>query len=647
MSDLFRGYILSNGKVPISSVINGKILDEPPLSHDYVGVLKDDIIQLDFDNSEDASIAMNIVNEYKLRCDILKTTRGVHLYFKTDARVKSQSVCVYNAIGLVCDIGLGNKNRVVPLKITKDVETIRIVNGEEVKSVTKESTLREWLQTYTDLEPVPSFLLPIGKTNHDLKNCTTRNQTMFNYILTLQMQGFNKDEIRKTIKVINKFILYEPLPDKEIDTITRDEAFREDLFFIDGRFLHDRFGNYMLTNSHILNIDNQVHIYTVDNLYSNNPDEFEKVMLNKIPSLRDAQRKEVYKYLHLKCNTKGEFSPPKYLGLKNSILDIETMEQLPYSPSCIINNRIGVEYDETAYSEIMDKTLDKVCCHDKDIRGLLEEMIGYTLYRKNSMQVCFILTGEGSNGKSTILNCIKKLIGKQNYTSLDLKELEETFKPAELYNKLANIGDDISARYMETSSVFKKVVTGESFMVQRKYAQPFELECYATQIFCANELPQVNDKTDGFNRRIVIVPFNAKFKKTDADYDPFIEDKLLSADAMSYLLRLAIAGLKRVLYNKGFTKSDKSESEKEEYMKLNNNVLEWFDSEPAIENEAVADVYHMYNVWCGQSGCSPVKKLNFSKEVKKAFNLVSKPTTINGKSVRVYIKEEDANGHSN
>lgn len=640
---LFKGYLKSKGKEPLSSVQNTcDWLTEPPIDHDYVGILYEDIVQLDFDDESDAAIAMKIVTDYKLKCDVLKTTRGVHLYFKNNHDlIKTQSVDVFNAIGLKVDIGLGIKNRVVPLRITNNVEQVKIINGEEVSSVAKKVTLREWIQTYDEVETVPAFFRPMGKKDYNLKNSDTRNQTLFNYILTLQTYSFSRDEVRKTIKIINKYVLKNPLTDREIDGITRDESFSEELFFDEkGRFLHDRFGNYMLTNSHILNIDGHINIYTQDNLYSNDPHEFEKQMLSKIPSLKDAQRKEVYKYIALKCAKSGEFANPKYVGLSRSILDIQTLEEIPYSPDIIINNRIDQEYNPTAYSEVMDKTIDKVCCNDPQIRSLLEEMIGYSLYRKNNMQVCFILTGEGSNGKSTILNAIKKLLGKQNITSLDLRELEDTYKPAELYNKLANIGDDISAKYLENSSVFKKVVTGESFMAMRKYADPFPMECYATQIFCANELPQVHDKSDGFSRRIVIVPFNAKFKKTDADYDPFIEDKLMTDESISYLLRLAIDGLRRVLINKGFTQSTVSDIEKDSYMRLNNNVLEWFEYDPKIENESVNDVYTAYQVWCVGNGCQAVKKLNFSKELKKAFNLVSNIKTIGGKSVRVYIKEE-------
>ena len=639
MAVLFKGYLPSIGKVPMDSCKTGVYLPEPPEHGDYVGVLYEDIIQLDFDDEDSSKIALKIVEDKKLKCDILKTTRGIHLYFNNDV-VKNTSVGLFNAIGLICDVGVGSKNRTIPLRITKDIETTKIINGEEVTSVTKQVIQREWLQTYPILDTIPAYFRPIGKKDYNLRKSTTRNQTLFNYILTLQINYFTKEEIRYTLQIINNYILYEPLDDKEIDSITRDDSFSEKLFFDNKTFYHDRFGNYMLSNSNILKIDNQVHIYTPDHIYSNDVKEFEKQMILKIPFLKDTQRKEVYKYVELQCTKSGEFASPKYLGMRNNILDIETMTEIPYGPNYIINNRIGYDYDKTAYCEIMDKTLTKVCCGDSQIRTLLEEMIGYTLYRKNLMQVCFILTGEGSNGKSTILNCIKKLIGKINYTSLDLRELEETFKPSEMYNKLANIGDDISAKYLESSSVFKKVVTGESFMVQRKYGQPFQMESYATQIFCANELPQVHDKSDGFDRRIVIVPFNAKFAKTDPDYDPFIEDKLMTDESITYLLKLAVEGLRRVIEHRGFAKSDSSDREKEDYRKLNNNILEWFEYEPPIENQGVTDVYLAYQVWCQQNGCMPVKKMNMSKEIQKKFGFSSVVKNINGKSTRVYVKEE-------
>lgn len=640
MANLFRGYIPADGKRPLYSVKTFQLLPEPPAKGDYVGALHQDIIQVDVDDMVLATKVLTMVQEMKLRCDVLKTSRGYHFYFKNTI-VKSQSVHYYSACGIPCDYGLGSKDRVVPLRMTKVEEVISYVEGEEIKTNQNVTTQREWLQTYSEVEELPCWLLPISNKDKGVMEITSRNQSLFNYILVLQQHGLNKDEIRKTIKVINKYILENALSDKEIDTITRDEAFSDEIFFGEkGQFYHDLFGNYLLTNAHVLNINNQCHIYTKNHMYSNKVDDFERIMLGKIPKLKDTQRKEVYKYMALQCQKEGSFADPKFIALKDSILDLETKQELPYSPNIVINNRIKYEYKADAYHELMDKTLNKVCCNDKQIRCLLEEMLGYTLYRANTMQVAFILTGEGSNGKSTILNLVKKLLGKENYTSLDLRELEENFKPAELYNKLANLGDDISAKYLENSSVFKKCVTGESFMVAYKYGQPFELESYATQIFCANELPQVSDKSDGFMRRIVIVPFNAKFSKSDPDYDPFIESKLLTDEAMQYLLKISIEGLMRVITNKEFSKSDVGEQEKQQYMKLNNNVLEWLDTEPKIENESVNDVYRAYQVWCANNGCNYVKKLNLSKEVKK-IGFVSKPRRVDGVTIRVYEKEEE------
>lgn len=638
---IFQGYLQSSGKIPLSSVKDrGNWLPEPPEQGDYVGILNDNIIQIDFDNEEDSDIALKIVKEYKLRCNILKTTRGIHLYFIDDG-IKSQSVGIYNTIGLKCDIGLGSKNRVVPLRITKQEERVKFVNGEQFVQKVAVTTDREWLQTFDELEVIPPFFKPMGTRDFGFKTTNSRNNTLFTYILNLQSKGYNKDDIRRIIRIINKYIFDTPLDDREIDTITRDDAFSKEMFFgKKGKFLHDRFGNYLLSNSNIISIDNQLCIYTNENIYSNNPDEFERVMLDKIPQLKDNQRKEVYKYVNLKCTKKGKYSNAKYIGLKDNILDIETMEIFPYSPQFIINNKIDWNYNENAYCDILDKTLDKVCCNDKEVRMLLEEMIGYTLYRENNMQMAFILTGSGSNGKSTILNLIKLLLGKQNYTSLDLRELEDTFTPAELYGKLANIGDDISAKYLETSSIFKKVVTGESFMAQRKYGQPFELESYATQIFCANELPPVNDRTDGFSRRLAIIPFTAKFTTHDSDYDPFIMSKLESEPCMEYLLKLAIQGLRRLLHNGKFTKSSRGESEKLDFVKNNNPVLLWLDEEPKIENEAVNDVYIQYQIWCTQNGVNALKKANLSREIRKELGLISKPQYVDGKTCRVYIRED-------
>ena len=65
----------------------------------------------------------------------------------------------------------------------------------------------------------------------DMRAGDGRNQALFNYILTLQSEDFTKEEARETIRMINRYVLEDPLSDRELETILRDEAFKKPIFF--------------------------------------------------------------------------------------------------------------------------------------------------------------------------------------------------------------------------------------------------------------------------------------------------------------------------------------------------------------------------------------------------------------------------------
>lgn len=188
---------------------------------------------------------------------------------------------------------------------------------------------------------------------------------------------------------------------------------------------------------------------------------------------------------------------------------------------------------------------------------MLEEVIGYTFYRRNELRKAFILTGDKHNGKSTYLDMIAQLLGVENTTALDLKELGDRFKTAELFGKLANIGDDIGDEFIANPAIFKKVVSGDRVNAERKGQDPFDFTCYAKMLFSANSIPRIKDKSGAVIDRLIIVPFDASFSKNDADYDPYIKYKLRDDVVMEYLINLGIAGLKRILENQGFTVNKK------------------------------------------------------------------------------------------
>lgn len=103
------------------------------------------------------------------------------------------------------------------------------------------------------------------------------------------------------------------------------------------------------------------------------------------------------------------------IAFRNGLYDLATDELLPFSPDHVITNMIPWDYNPEAYSELCDKTLNKISCQDDEIRALLEECIGYCFFRQNELSKSFFLTGSGSNGKSTFLDMVKNVLGRPNY----------------------------------------------------------------------------------------------------------------------------------------------------------------------------------------------------------------------------------------
>ncbi|WDC83311.1 DUF5906 domain-containing protein [Caloramator sp. mosi_1] len=185
----------------------------------------------------------------------------------------------------------------------------------------------------------------------------------------------------------------------------------------------------------------------------------ESAMIKHLPELNKAKRTETLNYLELITDT---VSPSREdynkIAFNNGVYDISDNNFKEHSHQYIITNKIPWDFNPNAYSELADKTLNKISCNDTEIRSLLEELIGYTFYRRNIIGKAFILTGEKQNGKSTFLDMITALLGTDNISALDLKELGERFKTAELFGKLANIGDDIGDEFIAEPSFLRNLL---------------------------------------------------------------------------------------------------------------------------------------------------------------------------------------------
>jgi putative DNA primase/helicase len=473
----------------------------------------------------------------------------------------------------------------------------------------------------------------------DMKKGDGRNQSLFNYILTLQANDFSVEESRECLRIINKYVLTDPLSDGELEVVFRDDAFQKKSFFKGNSFLFDKFAVFLKNNHHIIKINNQLHLFK-DGIYVSGQDNIEAAMIQHIPGLNRAKRTEVMAYLDILIRDNTQPTDASLIAFRNGIYDIINDAFIPFSPEHIITNKIEWDYNSDAYYELTDNVLNKLACQDKEIRALLEECIGYTFFRRNELGKFFILTGEGSNGKSTFLAMIKTILGDINTSALDLKELSERFKTAELFGKLANIGDDIGDDFVTNTGVLKKLVTGDRLNVERKGQNPFDFNNYSKLLFSANSIPRMGKGKDtaAILRRIIIIPFNATFSKDDADYDPFIKYKLTSQQSIEYLIQLGIQGLKRILINQQFTESTKVKKEIEEYEESNNPIILFFKETPIsdIQRNTTNSVYTLYQEFCIRNKVQPISKITFSKQVNSYFGFKVVDKKINSKKYRIF-----------
>lgn len=636
--ELFKGYVPTKNKkctMNFKNADSGDLLTYDQVSNlpEYAGILSEDTILIDIDDKKQSDILLKIVEDKELICRVYQTTKGKHFLFRnTDAEGNHLQETCKTKCNLACgltkiDIKVGHRNSYSVLKFNDKERKILYDKLEE-----------------EDYQEVPKWLLPIrsGTKFAELESGDGRNQALFNYILTLQSADFTIDECRECIRIINKYVLPDPLEEPELEIILRDDAFAKPVFFgKNGTFLFDKFATYLKNSCHIIRINGQLSIYK-DGIYKSGTKAIEAEMIKHISNLNRSKRAEVLSHIELQLeNQKDAFlADARYIAFKNGVFDIVTDEFVDFSPDFIITNKINHNYTPDAYSEICDKTLNKLACGDKSIRALLEELIGFTFYRRNELRKAFVLTGDKMNGKSTYLDMVKCLLGDENTAALDLKELDSRFKTAELVGKLANIGDDIGDEFIANPAIFKKLVSGNPVNVERKGGNPFDFSNYSKLLFSANSIPRIRDKSGAVLSRLIIIPFNAVFSKDDPDYDAHIKYKLHTDEVMEYLIQLGIQGLKRILTNQEFTQSAKAQKELQEYAETNNPVLLFFKEDPKILNESTKDVYRKYSEFCLSNGFQQVSHIEFSKQVGRYYGVTSVSRSIQGVKVRIFVEKE-------
>ena len=306
--------------------------------------------------------------------------------------------------------------------------------------------------------------------------------------------------------------------------------------------------------------------------------------------------------------------PKHWINFKNGMLDVKTGEMHPHDPSYYSINQIPWEYEpETRKNSYCNSEGFLKSALDPEDRKTLFQFVGLAMTTMTSFQNFLVLLGEGGNGKSVLISVVEHLIGRENISSASLQELTQRFTGARLFGKTLNSCADIPAEYISDDSNIKKM-TGEDMITrEHKGKDATEYIPYAKFLFSANRFPQVNDKSEGFIRRLRVIMMDKK----PSSPDPFLKDKLKAE--MDFWIMHAVEGLKELLEEGVLYESERSRIKRGEIETMNNSVMAFIQNCLVPQTDSIiqsASMYPEYQSFCLYQGLEPLGRNKFLSELK-------------------------------
>ena len=148
------------------------------------------------------------------------------------------------------------------------------------------------------------------------------------------------------------------------------------------------------------------------------------------------------------------------------------------------------------------------------------EMIALCFIKDNFLlQKAFMNTGSGSNGKSVLFSIMYSMLGNENVSTKTIHDFDNNqFVGAGLDRKLANICADVGSKGITSTEALKKIIGGDSIECEYKFQMSYSFIPYADLIFSANDVPHVEDTSDGFARRFELIEWTKSFYGADRDH---------------------------------------------------------------------------------------------------------------------------------
>lgn len=288
------------------------------------------------------------------------------------------------------------------------------------------------------------------------------------------------------------------------------------------------------------------------------------------------------------------------------------VEPIEHDRSHHITRTAGGVFDENVDAPEFHKFLKKII-PDKELREFLQVWFGYCLTGDVAEQVLVMLLGSGSNGKSTLLNCIDYVVGDYHMTlpieSLMKKENKQGSGPSPDIARLPGARmvttsePEVGSQFSE--SIIKQITGGEKMTARHLNQGFFEFLPEFKVTISANNKPRIRGQDDGIWRRLLLVPFTEKVDREDVS----LVYGALESEAAGILKWLTDGAEK--WFENGLNVPARIRAAVDEY-RADSNPLREFIADCVILTDSDVDslpggqLHSVYQAWAKDNGIEPV-----------------------------------------
>lgn len=273
--------------------------------------------------------------------------------------------------------------------------------------------------------------------------------------------------------------------------------------------------------------------------------------------------------------------------------------------------------------KMWEEQLNKTFEGKKDIIEYTQVSFGEDIFGVVENEKLTIPYGGGRNGKSTVCNSIAGVLGSYAGTiSADVltANCRRNPKPeiAELKGKRFLIAGELEEGMRFSTSLIKQICSTDLIKGEKKYKDPFDFIPTHSIILFTNHLPKVSAMDDGIWRRLVVIPFNAKFegKSDKKNYTNYLIE-----NAGGAILSWLIEGAKKAYDIDFSTETPKEVRDAIDKYRADSDWFSHFVDECCEVGdtyiEKSGDFYSAYRSFCARVGDFTRSTTEFYNEVEK------------------------------